>query len=165
MKKLCILLTTLALSLGAFAQEKWIGGGFGGTVVKDASSFYIAPEFGMFVTDNISVEGNLGLGFSSSLSDYKLVATCRYWFDREDDICFNPGVSLELNHGVIKGLKKYCQTGFDVRFQLCSFDYKIAPDWSVRVNFCELSLNSLFKNPQAKFSLKTEGSVVIKYHF
>lgn len=166
MKRLCTLLVLLAFSCCAFAQVKWVGGSFGSTVEKDASAFYISPEFGIFVTDNISVEGNAGLGITSNLTDYKLAATCRYWFDPTEDICYNPGISLELNHGVVDVLgKKHSQTGFDVRLQIGSFDYKITPNWSVRVNFCEVSLNDLFDNPQAKFSFKTEGSITIKYYF
>ncbi len=166
MKKLCILLAALALSVGAFAQVKWVGGGLDATFSKDNSKFYIAPEFGIFVTDNISVEGAAGLGFTSGLTDYKLAATGRYWFDPTDDFSYAPGIRLELNHGVVNlAGEKYGQTGFDVIFQIGVFDYKIAPNWSVRFNFCEVSLNRLFDRPQAKFALKTEGSVAIKYHF
>ena len=166
MKKLCILLVALALSVGASAQKKWVGGGLDATFNKNASSFYIAPEFGYFVADNISVEGAVGLGFASGLTDYKAAATARYWFDATDDICYAPGVRLELNHGVVDVLgETYGKTGFDVVLQLGVFDYEITPNWSVRFNFCDLSLNRLFDKPQAQFSLKTEGSVAIKYYF
>jgi hypothetical protein len=166
MKRLCVLLAILALSVGAFAQKKWVGGGLDASFKKDASSFYIAPEFGIFVTDKITVEGAAGLGFVSGLTDLKLAASARYWFDATDDICYTPGIRMELNHGIVDLLgEKYSKTGFDVILQLGVFDYEIAPNWSVRFNFCELSLNRLFDKPQAQFALKTEGSVAIKYYF
>lgn len=166
MKKLCLILAALALSTGAFAQKMWVGGALDGTIRKNVSTLYIAPEFGYFLTDNISVEGGLGLGFGYEISNFQLNAAGRYWFSLTDDINYNPGVCLQLNHGALDVLgERVSNTAFDVLFQVGSFDYAVADNWSVRFNFCQISLNSLFNKPSAEFSIKTEGTVTIKYYF
>lgn len=166
MKRICLVLAFLAISTGAFAQKMWVGGALAGTIEKSRSSFYVAPEFGYFITDNISIEGGIGLGRTSDLTNIHFNATGRYWFSVTDDINYNPGVCLQINHGIAEVLgDKYTNTGVDVLFQVGSFDYTITDDWSVRLTFCQLSLNSLFDNPNAEFSIKIESAVTVKYYF
>lgn len=166
MKKLCVLLAALAISTGAFAQKMWMGGALAGTIEKSRNSFYFAPEFGYFLADNISLEGSIGWGQTSDLTNILFNVTGRYWFSVNDDINYNPGVCLQVNHGIAEVLgDKYSNTGVDILFQLGSFDYAVADDWSVRLTFCQLSLNSLFDNPNAEFSVKIESAVTIKYYF
>ncbi|MBO5805932.1 MAG: outer membrane beta-barrel protein [Tidjanibacter sp.] len=165
MKRLLILAAAILLSSASFAQKMWVGGGFS-AYVGDKSTFSIAPEFGYFFDEKLSVEGSLGLGFASNITAVQLHTTGRYWFDMSSDIKYNPGISLRLNHGSYKlAGDRYSTTDFDVVLELGVFDYIIAPNWSVRFNFCELSLNSLFDNPTTQFSLKTESTVVLKYYF
>lgn len=166
MKRICLVIAFLAISTGAFAQKMWVGSALAGTIEKSRSSLYVAPEFGYFITDNISIEGGIGLGRTSDLTNLHFNATGRYWFSVTDDINYNPGVCLQINHGIAEVLgDKYTNTGVDVLFQVGSFDYTITDDWSVRLTFCQLSLNSLFDNPNAEFSIKIESAVTVKYYF
>lgn len=165
MKKLLILAATILLSSATFAQKMWVGGGFAAQF-GDNSTFSIAPEFGYFFNEKLSVEGNLGFGFASNTNSFQLHTTGRYWFDMSSDIRYTPGVSLRLNHNSYKVANdRYSNTAFDVVFELGVFDYAIAPNWSVRFNFCDLSLNSMFDRPKAQLSIKTETTVAVKYYF
>lgn len=166
MKKLCILLVALALSVGASAQKKWVGGSTSISAASGASAFEFSPEFGYFVTDDISVEVGLGFGFASSINAFATNVTGRYWVPVTDKLTYTPGLGLGLTYGSVDvGIDAVKLSVFDVNFYLGAFNYAINDRWAVGANFCSLKLGNIFDHFTPSFGLSSSTVVTVRYCF
>ena len=64
-----MIMLALVMTTGAFAQQMWLGG-TASVSASGSATLNVAPTFGYFITENISVEGNLGLTFGSGVGTY-----------------------------------------------------------------------------------------------
>lgn len=162
MKKLCLILAALALSTGAFAQKMWVGGTAAITAHSGASSFNFAPEFGLFVTDDISVEAGLGVGFGKSINNFAADVVGRYWLPMAKGLSYTPGVGLGFGRASVSG---HGTNWFDLNFYLGAFDYQFNENWAVGANFCSLQFGNIFNDFTPSFELSTNTTITVKYCF
>lgn len=162
MKKLCLILAALALSTGAFAQKMWVGGTASVVALSGATSINVAPEFGLFVADDISVEAGLGAGFGKSINNFAANVVGRYWLPMADGLTYTPGVGLGFGRASVSG---YGTNWFDLNLYLGAFNYQFNENWAVGANFCSLQLGDMFGDFTPAFELSTNTTFTIKYCF
>lgn len=162
MKKLCLIVMAIALSTGAFAQKMWVGGSTAIVASEGSSSFELAPQFGIFLTDAFSLEAGLGFGTASKVNTLAANITGRYWLPLSGNLSYTPGVGLAMNHGNVGGLK---DTWFDLNLYLGALNYQFNSKWAAGVNFCSLRLGNVFNNLRPSFSLSSSTVVTVKYCF
>lgn len=163
MKKFCMIALALVMTTGAFAQKMWLGG----TAAVSASgtaTININPTFGYFITEDISVEGELGLLFGSNRANYGLTVVGRYWLPISEKLSYTPGLSLgfEVAHD------SYWDTttsNFNIAIQLGSFHYKLNDKWMLGANFSSFTLNDLGGGNYTYFSLGTSTTISVNYFF
>lgn len=163
MKRLCMIVLALVMTTGAFAQKMWLGGSASFTA-SGSARVALVPTFGYFVTEDISVEGQLGLSFGSSSSSYGLTAVGRYWLPLTEKLSYTPGLSLGFDltkYDYVDGLRSQ----FDMVFQLGSLHYKVNEQWMLGANFCTFSLNDLFGGMATSFGLSTSSTISVNYFF
>lgn len=166
MKKLCLIIAALVLSTGAFAQKKWVGGATSISAASGVAAFEFSPEFGYFVTDDISVEVGLGFGFASSINAFATNVTGRYWVPVTDNLTYTPGLGLGFTHGSADvGIATVKSSVFDVNFYLGAFNYAINDRWAVGANFCSLKLGNIFDHFTPSFGLSSSTVVMVRYCF
>lgn len=166
MKKLLTIIATLAIATGAFAQENkmWLGGSASFSA-SGTATVSIAPTFGYFVTDDISVEGTMALGFGSHHGSYGINAAGRYWLPiGNTPLVYTPGITLGLDIDHYSNLD-HTTTDFGFGIQLGAFHYRISPKMSVSANLCGFSLRSIGNNNTTNFSLTTATTLSLNYFF
>lgn len=163
MKKLCMILLALVMTTGAFAQKMWLGG-TASVSASGTATLNMAPTFGYFLAENISVEGKLGLTFGSNLGKYGLTATGRYWLPINEKLSYTPGISLGfgITHD---SYWDSTTTNFDFAIQLGSFHYKVNDKWMLGANFSSFTLNDLGGGNYTYFSLGTSTTISVNYFF
>lgn len=163
MKKFCMIALALVMTTGAFAQKMWLGG----TAAVSASgtaTLNINPTFGYFITEDISVEGELGLSFGSNRANYGLTVVGRYWLPISEKLSYTPGLSLGF--GVAHD--SYWDTttsNFNIAIKLGSFHYKLNDKWMLGANFSSFTLNDLGGGNYTYFSLGTSTTISVNYFF
>ncbi len=169
MKRFLMIIVALALASGAaFAQQQkgkmWIGSSVSFSA-QGSANVNIAPTFGYFLADNISVEGTVDLGFASRYGHYGLSALGRYWLPIENTpLVYTPGARLGF------GIEHYSLldqtiTDFSFGVQLGAFHYVINPSLSVSANLCGFTLSSIGKDNATSFNLSTTTTLSLNYFF
>lgn len=163
MKRLLTIIFALAMTTGAFAQKMWVGGSLNLSGVSNTINVDIAPSFGYFITEEISVEGNLGFNFKDLYDDYGLAAVGRYWLPLTDVITYTPGLVLDFN--LRDNSIGDSAFNFGLGLQLGSFNYAIDGNWAVAANFCSLNFNRLFNDAYVNYNLSTSTTITVRYFF
>lgn len=163
MKRLSMILVALVMTTGAFAQKMWVGGSLNLSATSNTHNIDIRPSFGYFVTEDISVEANLGLDFNNLYDDYGMVAVGRYWLPLTDAITYTPGLALDFN--LRDNSYADADFNFGLGLQLGAFNYAIDGNWAVSANFCSLNFNRLFNDAYMNFDLSTSTTLTVRYFF
>lgn len=162
MKKFCLVVLALTLVSGAFAQDKWVGGSTSIVATDGSSSFDFVPEFGIFLTDAVSLEAGLGFGVASHHKAFSANVVGRYWLPLTNKLSYTPGVGLGFGHDNIAGLKV---NSFDLNLYLGALNYQLNNKWAAGVNFCSLRLHNIFDHLTPAFALSSSTTVTVKYCF
>lgn len=163
MKRLCMIMLALVMTTGAFAQQMWLGG-TASVSASGSATLNVTPTFGYFITENISVEGNLGLTFGSGVGTYGLTAVGRYWIPINEKLSYTPGLALgyKLTHNSNLDINV---SDFNFAVHIGSFHYKVNDKWMLGANFSSFSLNNIGDGNRTTFSLGTSTTISVNYFF
>lgn len=163
MKKLAMIILALAMTTGAFAQKMWVGGSASFSA-SGSASIHLAPTFGYFVTEDISVEGRLNLAFTSSTNTFGLFAIGRYWIPITGKLSYTPGLLLGFDW-TSSTHSSYNDSSFDFGVQIGSFHYKVNENWMLGANFSSFTLNDIGDGSYTHFNLTSATTISVNYFF
>ncbi len=176
MKKIFFIVLASIMSTSVFAQKMWVGGSLDYSLSHKwtdyASSvstlFTITPSFGLFVTDNISVDGTIELGFSNKYHKFGFAVEGLFWVNINNRLSYTPGVAMFYDHIKYNNSGVADDNHLYPSLKIAKFNYKLNEKFSVGLEACSLDLfnSELNSNENLyEFKLSTDAKITLRYFF